>query len=194
MAVAYDIKAIPTVYGARQFRSRLEAKWASFFDLCGWQFEYEPYDLGTWSPDFLLFGCDKVLVEIKPITSFDEDVAAKMVEAAAASKWDGELLLLGVAPSFGMDCGPYDSASIGWLGEASFVRDGTIRSEWDWTFGRASACLSGRPEAPDFSHQWGSYHCRMRGTNFKNATWPDSPDWLKRLWDKAANRVQWHKR
>lgn len=28
--------AIPTTYADVQMRSRLEAKWAAFFDLCGW--------------------------------------------------------------------------------------------------------------------------------------------------------------
>ena len=33
----YTIDSIPTVYKGRNYRSRLEAKWAAFFDLCGWQ-------------------------------------------------------------------------------------------------------------------------------------------------------------
>ena len=30
------IAAIPTTYSGVVFRSRLEARWAAFFDLCGW--------------------------------------------------------------------------------------------------------------------------------------------------------------
>ena len=37
---------IPTLYNGIQFRSRLEAKWAAFFDLLGWEYEYEPSRLG----------------------------------------------------------------------------------------------------------------------------------------------------
>jgi hypothetical protein len=33
MSVEYSIPAIPTVYRGQQFRSRLEARWAAFFDL-----------------------------------------------------------------------------------------------------------------------------------------------------------------
>jgi len=33
------IAAIPTLYKDVQFRSRLEAKWAAFFDLLGWDSE-----------------------------------------------------------------------------------------------------------------------------------------------------------
>ena len=44
-----------------RFRSRLEARWAVFFDACGVAWEYEPegYDLGgglCYLPDFLLHG------------------------------------------------------------------------------------------------------------------------------------------
>ena len=51
------IKPIPTCYRGRHFRSRLEARWAVFFDALGLEFMYEPegYELpdGTrYLPDF----------------------------------------------------------------------------------------------------------------------------------------------
>ena len=54
-----DIKAIETVYNGYRFRSRLEARWAVFFDALGVKYEYEPegYDLGEagkYLPDFWL--------------------------------------------------------------------------------------------------------------------------------------------
>ena len=53
------IKAIDTRYRGHLFRSRLEARWAVFFDHLGiaWQYEPEGYELndGTWYlPDFYL--------------------------------------------------------------------------------------------------------------------------------------------
>jgi len=52
------IKAIETVYNNYRFRSRLEARWAVFFDTLGMPYEYEKegYDLeGLWYlPDFWL--------------------------------------------------------------------------------------------------------------------------------------------
>lgn len=56
-----QIKAIQTEYKGYRFRSRLEARWAVFFDACGVDWEYEPegYDLGgglQYLPDFLLHG------------------------------------------------------------------------------------------------------------------------------------------
>jgi len=37
-----EIKAIQTEYKGYLFRSRLEARWAVFFDACGIEYEYEP--------------------------------------------------------------------------------------------------------------------------------------------------------
>lgn len=69
----YDIKAIPTTYAGVNFRSRLEARWAAFFDLCGWKWDYEPFDLEGWAPDFKLTIGDIVfLAEVKP---FDVNAA-----------------------------------------------------------------------------------------------------------------------
>lgn len=53
------IKSIETVYNGYRFRSRLEAKWAVFFDALGIKYEYENYgfelgELGRYLPDFYL--------------------------------------------------------------------------------------------------------------------------------------------
>lgn len=52
------IKAIETSYKGYRFRSRLEARWAVFFDALGLKWEYEPegFDLkaGRYLPDFFL--------------------------------------------------------------------------------------------------------------------------------------------
>ena len=52
-----DIKPIETIYNGYRFRSRLEARWAVFFDALGIEYEYEPegFDLGNgtyYLPDF----------------------------------------------------------------------------------------------------------------------------------------------
>ncbi len=70
----YNSPQVPTAYRGRQYRSRLEAKWAAFFDLVGWPYEYEPCDLNGWFPAFALCGKNRdsgnaiILCEIKPIT------------------------------------------------------------------------------------------------------------------------------
>lgn len=81
------ITAIQTEYKGYKFRSRLEARWAVFFDTLGVKWEYEPegYDLGNgiyYLPDFLLHDvtvnhglfkrhCD-IYVEVKGVMT-DED-------------------------------------------------------------------------------------------------------------------------
>jgi hypothetical protein len=71
------IKAIETEYQGCRFRSRLEARWAVFFDSLGveWQYELEGFKLedGTWYlPDFYLPRQQRWL-EIKPNTGSLDD-------------------------------------------------------------------------------------------------------------------------
>lgn len=79
--VIYNIKAHPTIYSGVNFRSRLEATWAAFFDLIKWNWEYEPYDLNGWTPDFLVtIPCNhsecgrnhKILIEVKPYDTIEQ--------------------------------------------------------------------------------------------------------------------------
>ena len=62
-------KAIPTEYNGRLFRSRLEARWAVFFDSLGLHWEYEPegfdFDGLRYLPDFHV--TDIGWLEIKPL-------------------------------------------------------------------------------------------------------------------------------
>lgn len=64
-----DIKPIETVYNGYRFRSRLEARWAVFFDKLDipWQYELEGFDLDSiwYLPDFYLTNL-KCWIEIKP--------------------------------------------------------------------------------------------------------------------------------
>ena len=42
---------IPTTYNFQRFRSRIEARWAAFFDKMNWPWEYEPIDLAGYIPE-----------------------------------------------------------------------------------------------------------------------------------------------
>lgn len=64
------MKAIETYYNGYKFRSRLEARWAVFFDEIGFQYEYEPegfklHDGTLYLPDFYLPKYH-LYVEVKP--------------------------------------------------------------------------------------------------------------------------------
>lgn len=68
------VKAIETVYKGYRFRSRLEARWAVFFDALGVEYEYEKegYELpsGRYLPDFWLPE-QNAWFEIKPTAPSD---------------------------------------------------------------------------------------------------------------------------
>lgn len=79
-----DIKVIETEYKGYKFRSRLEARWAVFFDSLGIKYEYEPEGVeledGTkYLPDFYLTEMD-AYVEIKGIGAIDIKIMDDGVE------------------------------------------------------------------------------------------------------------------
>jgi hypothetical protein len=73
------IAAIETRYAGCRFRSRLEARWAVFFNRLGIRWEYEPegfqLDSGLYLPDFLLPDVNStgVWFEVKPSDGTDDD-------------------------------------------------------------------------------------------------------------------------
>lgn len=98
------MNAIPTHYNGINFRSRLEAKWARFFDLVGWRYEYEPVDLNGYIPDFVLkFGKMPVYVEIKPSLTVDE--LEKDCQKARLATLGKRLLCLGATCDLPDPCG-----------------------------------------------------------------------------------------
>jgi hypothetical protein len=79
------MNAIETVYRGYRFRSRLEARWAVFFDALGlrWEFEKEGYELDgvRYLPDFWLADLN-LWAEVKPEESTEgEDKLRRLVEA-----------------------------------------------------------------------------------------------------------------
>jgi len=80
MTATPTIQALPTIYKGHEFRSRLEARWAIFFDCMGWKWEYEPEAVqtrhGGYLVDFRLHGFE--YAEIKP-----EEFSAEELEKAA---------------------------------------------------------------------------------------------------------------
>jgi hypothetical protein len=80
-----NIKPIETEYNGYRFRSRLEARWAVFFDTLGIQYEYEPEGFqlsdGTlYLPDFYL-PQSKAFFEVKGVMSeADEHKVTQMIK------------------------------------------------------------------------------------------------------------------
>ncbi len=86
------IKPIETVYKGYRFRSRLEARWAVFFDAARIKWEYEPegYDCGgiKYLPDFYLPDLD-AHVEVKRDT--EEGMAEIEEKSEKAIIWGGDI-------------------------------------------------------------------------------------------------------
>ena len=105
----YTIKAHPTLYRRTMFRSRLEARWAAFFDLVGWEWEYEPIDLEGWTPDFRVIipcghsecnGHHTLLVEVKPYYSLDQFADHQVALYRLQHPWDEPVgAMFGINPS-----------------------------------------------------------------------------------------------
>lgn len=81
-----SMKPIPTYWAGRYFRSRLETRWAVFFDTLriAYEYEKESYDLGNglhYLPDFWLAEL-KFWVEIKSAGPIPEEF-----EKARRSTW-----------------------------------------------------------------------------------------------------------
>lgn len=96
------IKPIETVYKGYRFRSRLEARWAVFFDALGieWEYEKEGYDLGEagwYLPDFWLPRYH-IHCEIKPVesTKQDDERLAQIIWAMTQKPGMPLMLLRGV--------------------------------------------------------------------------------------------------
>lgn len=91
------MKSIATRYADTLFRSRLEARWAAFFDLEGIHWEYEP-DNGRpgWWPDFNIRGSKRGFdCEVKPVAIDPVHIDPAFMKAVGPN-WT---ILLGRAPS-----------------------------------------------------------------------------------------------
>jgi hypothetical protein len=96
------MKAIPTFYDRIEYRSRLEARWAAFFDQLGWQYIYEPFDADHYIPDFVIHGDGPLLAEIKRIVALEEyELVATEVDHRLGDDdgaWRNGVVVLGVSP------------------------------------------------------------------------------------------------
>lgn len=126
-----DIKAIETKYKGYNFRSRLEARWAVFFDAAGIKYEYEPEGYeneigGRYLPDFYLPDFD-LHVEVKRNT--EDGIAEILDKCENAIQWGGPikqiLILSDVPEGRSVDGGIWHFPVLFWKA------DGV---DWGWSF------------------------------------------------------------
>lgn len=198
-------KGIPTEYAGVRFRSRLEATWAVFFDLLNWPWEYEPFDLHGYIPDFVLkfrkpTGPAPVIVEVKPVAVLGEllDHADKIIK----SGWKGDVLIVGSSlfeDDFGEmvigHAGAYTEPAEGepkellfefgnrdLLGARVFRCSNCRRVAFDATLWDCGLCATENfPPNPAVDRSVGDPGVYER---------PD-PELIRSMWATAKNRVQW---
>jgi len=175
------IGGIPTTYRGVNFRSRLESRWACFFDRIGIRWEYEPFDLNNWVPDFVLIGTSAhVLVEIKPVSSLEDPIAIKAMKKIERAVGTQECLLCTyyLPVIDGHPC-------IGWLAEH-------YQGSVGWAL--APFC-SWSPGTIGFVHSTGILVDRISAApagDWKN-TDPGILEFVRQQWIVAGNTVQWQR-
>ena len=204
------MKAIPVYYNGTQFRSRLEAKWAAFFDLNGWDWEYEPFDLEGWAPDFLLKGKVQALVEVKPLAFATSDGSVRSNESLYA-------IARGAAEKATYHADRMEKAILAWdeagdmtvprppqfeiltLGLGPFRHRGT----GDWALGVLSCeqmtlsddiaiLWSGQFKRMDYAANEGSYQYRISGKYDGDHHIKKLDGWeTNAFWREAQNMTQW---
>lgn len=171
-----DVTAgIPTAYHGTNFRSRLEARWAAFFDAVGWRWTYEPFDAAGYIPDFLIQGGAPFLVEVGPcVTTADyQEKAEKPLQL------DQPVLVVGA--------GIY-APPIGMWGSAGLLTNDDWGSGPDWA--GWARCLECRRVG--VFHSAGSFRLLPCGHSDGNNHLGDLEDgWLDVLWRRAGNDTQW---
>ena len=98
-----QIKAIETIYNGYKFRSRLEARWAVFFDKVGVEYEYEMEGFSlpngkNYLPDFYIPSMD-LYVEVKPKLELLTDNELIKIDGFALDGEKNLLLIIGVPGS-----------------------------------------------------------------------------------------------
>ena len=176
---------IPTVVNHCRYRSRLEAKWATFFTMLGWKYQYEPYDLNGWIPDFILIGKDRdTLVEVKPFSrkeEFREEINKIVKAITGIPHQQKEILLLG--------CSIFPCETKGKIGWIGLVDEDGCYCEHGW--GEiGEVVLNHQFDGWGFISNEGNWTDRITGINSKHyGTVPY--DEALHIWNEAGNLVQW---
>ena len=196
---------IPTKYKGVQFRSRTEAKWAAFFDLIGWKWDYEPFDLDGWIPDFYIHGEKPLLIEVKAEMTYSP--LLEHVPKIRAAKPQYDVLIVGAVPILEdiptNSC--YNFAPSRLVGPLLIAtnKERVIKGVWSDCSGQN---IQASTEHEPLSFYEGHFTCRCTPPGLAsheshytiksfNIDWPFEHDvsGLTDSWAEACNEVQWKK-
>jgi hypothetical protein len=192
------VAAIPTTYKHIRFRSRTEAKWACFFDLVGWRWDYEPYDLSGYIPDFVLHLKSQTLLEVKPELELGDLKTYR--EKIERSGWDKDAVIVGAKVFDAPHNRSFDGFYPPILGH--ILREEICLSDDDWKprdsfFVRAwdlcplLYCKS--CDSPTFVTRHLNFECAICGAGSPVGDNVRPLYEAIELWKQAMNEVQWMK-
>jgi hypothetical protein len=178
------MKGLPTTYNGVRFRSRLEAKWAFMFDEFGWDWQYEPFDLDGYIPDFSLGFYKPFIVEIKPL--IDKATLFKARGKIVDSGWKGEAAIL----SHTIDSCPYQPCSEPMHGsflDSSYCPGSSEGFVWEeFQLFRCRAC-----KKVSICSKYGIWTCRVCGEYDGDGHIDALDGFVQEKWAIAGNRFQW---
>lgn len=184
------IAGIPTVFRGVEYRSRLEARWAAFFDGIGWQATYEPFDGEGYIPDFVIAGEVPLIVEVKPaVTRAQFDAAIPRVTSGLRSVWQSDIYVCGMAPLPMLDngwCVVDDSAGLILEHMGRYEDERWIG--WEPDIAQWFTCLRCKHVAvrADMMHFGGRPCGHYDGDSFIGPMPP-----IVEMWAEACNEVKW---
>lgn len=160
------MKAIETVYRGYRFRSRLEARWAVFFDALGveWFYEHEdfPTDAGRYLPDFWLPGLGTI-VEVKPYAPSERELRKAQWIVSHAGR---AVLFVLSDPTKWAPWSGYDSTDSS-SGLCTFGPDDQIgQIGIDRRTGKPAICVAGDNDRRDYMTPWDFSYCVLPGPDF----------------------------
>lgn len=188
--------AITTIYRGIEYRSRLEARWASFFTGLGWHFTYEPFDGDGYIPDFLIHGERPLLVEVKPAVQLrDYQSPVAKAQNGLRQHWAHDIIIVGADPFPRIGCtwGNVQFPPAGWLGE--FYPGDENVPEVAWTWGPGNWFTCGHCEAAGIFHDHMTFVGRPCGHyDGDHYLSPARAVAIQATWANACNDVKWRGR
>ena len=154
------------------------AKWARFFTLLGWQWEYKPRPFDKWEPTFVLRGARQSVFVYACHSTIFEPLLASVIDGSDCGV---EVLIVGarITLNVGMDDSLDVPPPLGWLREQN-----PETLEWVW-----QAAHFGSFGGIGFHVALGSYHNRITGEHDgarKTFTNPRTGDEIDQMWTKAS--------
>ena len=189
-------------YNGYEMRSIAECRWAAFFDICEIKWQVEPLSTGDYIPDFLLFGENPTLVEVKGGATTLEALKqqTEYVPERLVDHWQGNILCVGASPVLDDFCG---LPVFGFLFEDCYhpdrQTDQTDRTWWR-ELAIGSYCDGNFHENNAPAHRQRRFGFRPDGGAFNLRPWGcyeggSCPAWpledIEAKWAEATNRVRY---